>query len=558
MYASKLLFSALPKPLNDFLRRVSRRRRWQEGAHVVLPTLGLGLGITLAFVWLGRFYPLAQPTVLLLSGLSATLVGLVIILAYVWLRPFSLQMLARQLDHRFNLEERISTAMELAIDGGQTPHIIIDSQLADALQHLKRLDPAQFFPTKLSWRWLALNGVLIAAISAGLLTPNPQVQVLQRQAKNRDLIAKQKDQLEEIRADLLANQALRDMPEDESALRTLDEVVEALKNDDLGPEHALAALSEAEQALSDLQNALDQRQAALNDLAQTINQFDSSASLTDAAQQRDRARAAELLQSAAADPPADRETRENLANALRQAAQAAAQSGSTSLAESLDQAAGAVEQPAEEDANSAATQEALQQAAEALAEAEQQLANQDALERALGNIQEARQQLAESAGQAEGGQGQQAEQGQERRRPGQGQGPGDFPGEEGGGAGRADPGQGADGLFADEAAPDELPTGNGPSQGRLDSYEAEYPSIHWGGDGGPIVNPAPQGAEGGLPVGTGPVDPNQEENPTLVPYNQVYGRYADAAGEALNDTYIPLGMKDFVRNYFGALEPGGK
>ena len=41
----------------------------------------------------------------------------------------------------------------------------------------------------------------------------------------------------------------------------------------------------------------------------------------------------------------------------------------------------------------------------------------------------------------------------------------------------------------------------------------------------------------------------------MVPYNQVYGQYTDAAGQALDDSYIPLGMKGYIRNYFGALEP---
>ena len=42
----------------------------------------------------------------------------------------------------------------------------------------------------------------------------------------------------------------------------------------------------------------------------------------------------------------------------------------------------------------------------------------------------------------------------------------------------------------------------------------------------------------------------------MVPYNQVYGQYADAAGQALEESYIPLGMKGYIRHYFGALEPG--
>jgi hypothetical protein len=52
------------------------------------------------------------------------------------------------------------------------------------------------------------------------------------------------------------------------------------------------------------------------------------------------------------------------------------------------------------------------------------------------------------------------------------------------------------------------------------------------------------------------------ENPTeftnegsTVPYEQVFGDYQDAANEALQDDYIPLGLKGYIRDYFSSLEP---
>jgi hypothetical protein len=49
------------------------------------------------------------------------------------------------------------------------------------------------------------------------------------------------------------------------------------------------------------------------------------------------------------------------------------------------------------------------------------------------------------------------------------------------------------------------------------------------------------------------------ENPTganAVPYNEVYGEYAEDANRALESDYIPLGLRDVVRDYFTSLEPG--
>jgi hypothetical protein len=42
---------------------------------------------------------------------------------------------------------------------------------------------------------------------------------------------------------------------------------------------------------------------------------------------------------------------------------------------------------------------------------------------------------------------------------------------------------------------------------------------------------------------------------SVVPYEQVFGDYRDAANEALSDDYIPLGLKGYIRDYFSSLEP---
>ncbi len=43
--------------------------------------------------------------------------------------------------------------------------------------------------------------------------------------------------------------------------------------------------------------------------------------------------------------------------------------------------------------------------------------------------------------------------------------------------------------------------------------------------------------------------------PAQVPYEEVYGRYKDEAGKALDSDYIPQGYKDLVRNYFTEIGP---
>jgi hypothetical protein len=45
-------------------------------------------------------------------------------------------------------------------------------------------------------------------------------------------------------------------------------------------------------------------------------------------------------------------------------------------------------------------------------------------------------------------------------------------------------------------------------------------------------------------------------NPSVVPYEQIYPQYAQSASEALDRGYIPPHLKDLVRRYFSQLEPG--
>lgn len=540
--------SPLPKSFKQLLQAVGLRLRLQEGLRLTLLTLNAGLLLTLLLTLSGRFYPLVYPCVLLAAGLGVTMSALALVTLYAALRPYSPPALARLVDGRLHLDERLSTALELAGDSHGVPSGLIQIQRADTLRRLQAFDPARAFPLRLNWRWPALAGVLLAALAVSLLAPNPQLEILNRQAQTEAVIDAQKARFEQIRADLAADKTLLDTPQGQELQQTLDKLIATLAKENLSREEALAAIAETEQQLTQLQTAADRQQTTLNDLAQTFNQFDSTQTLAEALQQGDFKQAAESLASAGQNLAADTKTAQDLAQALRQAAQTAQQNGNTNLAQTLTQAAEAVEQ-AGQSGNAEAAQQALQQAAEALAQAGQQTAGQTGLERALANIQKARQQLAEAgAGQPGAGQGQQT---------GLGQGTGLAAGKTpvAGGAGREDPGSGADGLTAEKGAPDQMSTDNGPNQGRTGEYESLYAPGHLGGEGGPVVKPPEQGAEGGVPLGDAPVDPQRDPGAALVPYNQVYSQYTDAAGQALDDSYIPLGMKGYIRHYFGALEP---
>lgn len=528
------------------LHATRRRLRQQEGLKLIWRALGVGLAATLLLVALGRIRPLAWPGVLALIGAGFTLMGLLAALAYAWLRPRPEIAVARLLDRRLGLDERLSTALELMAGRHAVPAQILRAQLADTQAHLAAFEPALAFPLRRDRRWLALAGLLAAAILLGLFAPNPQLSVLEERAQTQALIEEQVAQLEQIRAEVLADELLPETPQGQELLQTLDELIATLQEGDLSREEALAALSEAEQSLAALQDLAGRQTGTLNELAQTFSRFDSTAELAEALRQRDLARAAEALASAGNNLPSDPQSGQELAEALRQAAEIARQGGDAGLADALEQAAGALEQAAAE-GDPQAARDALARAAEAL-----QQADGAALAEALANIQAAREALAQGGGGEGSGQGQEAgsEQGQ-----GAGAGAVAGQGESVGGSGREDPGPGAEGLTASEGAPDRMATDNGPNEGRTGAYEPVYAPTHLGGEGGPLVNPDAPDVEGGVPLGDATVDPNQDPGAALVPYNEVYGQYVDSAGQALDSSYIPLGMKGYIRQYFGALEP---
>ena len=44
-------------------------------------------------------------------------------------------------------------------------------------------------------------------------------------------------------------------------------------------------------------------------------------------------------------------------------------------------------------------------------------------------------------------------------------------------------------------------------------------------------------------------------NPALTPYADVYAEFRDYAQTTLERNYVPLSVKDFVRDYFSSLDP---
>ena len=94
---------------------------------------------------------------------------------------------------------------------------------------------------------------------------------------------------------------------------------------------------------------------------------------------------------------------------------------------------------------------------------------------------------------------------------------------------------------------------NAPGEAGETPYDPIYDPERLGeGDGARVDVPGE--GEGGPATGETEGGP-REGGEALVPYNQVYTDYQAQAASALENSYIPRGLKDYVRAYFYAVDP---
>ncbi len=574
--------------LRLYLTRWDRRLRLQQSV-IWLPRglmAGLALGVVLAVI--SRLRPWLLTEQLAVAAAAAAGVGILAALLIVWLVRHETQQLARRFDHVFGLKERVSTSLELAAGQIHSPNEEITArQLADAVARAARIDARQYLPLRLNRRDWAVLVMLVAALTVLLLLENPQSTVLAAQQELQGVIQEQVEDLENLRDTIANNERLEDSLREE-LLAALDETLDQLTQDNLSREEAVATMAELSQQLNEMfqppENLAAQEQA-LQEAAGRLAELQESQELADALNEGalDQAAAA-LEQMAQALEEMSQTSQQELSQALSEAAEALAEFN-PELAESLEQAAEALQQGDQE----AATQ-ALQEAAEQLGQQSQQMQEraeqgEQMLTEALQQASASTQSLAQSS-QTSGTPGQQSQISQSELpapigqqgegSPGQssqaGQSPegeqgeasglgasgsnesGEMMAEEGGLAGGAGDADGApqEGGFVASGEP--IDQGNNPDgEGRTEFEPVFAPQTIGGEDTGQMSLP---GADqpGGIVLQEGDL----VEGPageSLLPYDQVFSDYANAANQALERDYIPLNLRDVVHDYFTLINP---
>lgn len=549
--------SILPtKQLTPYLRRIAWRLRLRDGLLLAQQTLWQAGVLSLLILLAGRIWPIEQPWKWALVPLAAWFVGVV---AYALIRPLSMMRVARRADSELRLKERLSTS--LALDASHDSPIfasfqpnLVQKTYADAIHAAQNIDPARDFPLHAIRKPLITAGVILLISLLMLWLPNPMDSVIRERKAVAEEAKRQAEQVEKLRQQV---QNVKEMSPEErdELLRKLAELSKQLRSNTGSREQALANLSKLEEALRQkLDPKASQRQAALEAMAAQLQAMAKAQN----PQIGDLQAAAEALKKLAEQMPSmSEEERQTLAQQLTQMASRAAQAGDGSLAQALSAMAQAARS-----GDSQAMQQASQQASNAMTQSRADLANQSALSQTLSQLQNSRQALSQAGQQRassqsnQNGQGQNSGQGQNPGQ-GQGQGQGNNPGQGGQSAG------GGGGTNANSLPPSTRTGKAGKPQGAGKNTGV-------GGDtSSQVYVPREKRPSGSGEITVPGQDTNQGEtqtkeqrdplagvnNPSLVPYSGVFQAYKDAAGQAIDQSYIPPGLKDYIREYFTQLEP---
>lgn len=581
--------------LELILDRWEQRYEWRLLSRTVPRSLIAALLISLVIGAVGyfRFRLAAEQLALIAIGLCA--LGGILNVLYTLVFPRSMAEKARYFDIEFGLRERVSTAFELMHGRIMTHPEIEARQIADALAHARAIDPNERINLDFRRKELGALAVLLLLMVGMVLLPALVGEDFLPQGPSAALEAAKED-LREIIETVAKDTDLDDVDR-QDLLEALEIALERLDEEDISDEEAFAAMSQLQSELDALENKLEDTieldqsttEAALEALedfiapsetedgsAESAAQSDAASNLQemlnaleqmnqDAAQMsaEEAQAAADALQAAAEELE---RMSEDLAQQMEMLAEALEDADMERLQEQLDALREQVEGAQEEQRQDQNARVTLGEQSDLAQEAAEEIARQQAQDgqQEPGAAEQGQPELGE-AGQQPGGQ--QAEQAQARPgdSPGDQQSDRNRPGAEGNqrrsqdsrsaGAGAGDgapnnlslPGSAGDDKGADT---ENDPTGLGEIE-----YEAIYSPSGIGGGGQDEIRLRTD--PGDTTVAEGEFDDNPLGE-SRVSYDTVFSEYQNAANRALESDYVPLGLRDVVREYFTSLEPAAQ
>jgi hypothetical protein len=236
--------------IQSVLIRAASRRRWERAWNGLWQGLFLGAAIWLAALVTYKLFPVSA----IVPNAAGILAGLCILAGFVrgWVRRSTLGQTARCLDERQNLQERLSTALELAPTGQVEGWRAL--LMSDAAKFAGKLDPRKIFPYRLPQisRWT----LAVLALGAGLgFVPEYRSKAYVEKKQEAAILKEVGKRIVEI-----THQSLEQRP---PALETTRKVIENAEEIGLHLDKGVLARNDA---IKDLANVADKLKQQLQDL----------------------------------------------------------------------------------------------------------------------------------------------------------------------------------------------------------------------------------------------------------------------------------------------------
>lgn len=516
-----------------YLKHFERRIRLYDGWLLLQRTVWLAALCAALILLAGRIWPIEGWALWSLIPFAVWLLG---IAGYSLFRPLSSMRTACRVDAHLGLKERLSSSLELSSLSGQQNRAsaayqgqLVTQLHQNALEIVQTIQPHRAFPLLWLKKPLYRGAAFLTACLLLAFLPNPMPAVLADRRAVEIEARHQAEKIEELQKEIEQSQNLSEEDKEE-LLRQLAELARQLRENSGSREEALANLSRVEEQLSQRLDANSAaQQAALEALAARLQEL---AGMDAAASEDDLAAAAEALdQLSELAQSGDETQRQSLADNLAELSARASQSGNSSLAQALAAMADAVRSGSQSKASQAASA-----AQKALSQAKNNQARQAALQNTLAQLQNSRQSLCKNSGTGKG-QGQGTQQGQ-------------IAGSGGGSKADVLPPSSGGSIKA------QSPRGNKPvSQADLLNQSIFAPRQTGKNSGKEMQISGQDTGQGQEEIKESPNPLPGQNNPSVVPYQEVYQQYMNAANQAMEQSYVPAHLKDYVRSYFSQLEP---
>ena len=544
--------SMLPKSIKvfqPFLKYFKRRIIIHDIWLFIQSTVWIVGLILLILTIAGRLWPIPNIQVILFGIICIWIFSILINLFRI---PKSSLSIAWRVDQELSLKERFSSSIEFS-GYPQSPNptfdIFIPQQKEETLQTLKSAPKNSAFRLKLYPKHLIATTIISVIVIILTVLPNPMTDIIKQQEAIAAAAEAQAEKIDELREEILQGDLLSE-EEKEDLINQLESLAAKLRDNQGDLAEAMADLSKVEaELLKQLNPQLNFKQAALNSMSQQLSNLAKENQNDDALNSDFQKNIEDILSQLS---EMDEANLKNLSQSLQKMAALAAQAGEPNLAETLSSLSQSVLSQ-----DSEASQENGEKVAAALNQFENKISNQENIEKILSQLQKSRLALSQSSTASNSGQpSSQGNQNGQNDNPGQGQNPGSGqnPSQGNPGAGGGTKANTLPGFTGSGQANDP----NGQGQGSLIGDLEDQIYVPWDrlqGDNDPL-------SISGQDTGQGQMDVKEQNSPlpginsfSLIPYTEVYKSYLNTAYDTIENSYIPVGLKEYIMEYFSSLEP---